>query len=381
MTVISTNSPTAELQALDALHHMHPFSANAPLGEKGARVITRGEGAWLTDSEGERILDAMAGLWCVNIGYGRDELADVAARQMRELPFYNTFFHTTHVPAIQLAAKLAEIVPGNLNNVFFASGGSDANDTNIRMARHYWSAKGKPSKNVIISRKNAYHGSTIGGASLGGMVPMHQQGSLPIPDIEHIGQPNWWAEGGDTSPEEFGLARARELEAKIEELGDHSEEESRRTLHLLDMMIQDLDLLNKSGEDNCPPEYLARTWCEDMVWYGPAGIGATYTIPRYQQQHQYPFREGLTDKVYNGHVSRFAEGNYACFFGWPNLSHKPTGGFMGLPGGESTHMRVVDVYRREGDKLLENWVLIDIPYWLKQQGLDVLERTRSILNP
>jgi putrescine aminotransferase len=220
MTVISTNSPTAELQALDALHHMHPFSANAPLGEKGARVITRGEGAWLTDSEGERILDAMAGLWCVNIGYGRDELADVAARQMRELPFYNTFFHTTHVPAIQLAAKLAEIVPGNLNNVFFASGGSDANDTNIRMARHYWSAKGKPSKNVIISRKNAYHGSTIGGASLGGMVPMHQQGSLPIPDIEHIGQPNWWAEGGDAPPEEFGLARARELEAKIEELGE-----------------------------------------------------------------------------------------------------------------------------------------------------------------
>lgn len=221
MTVISTNSPTAELQALDALHHMHPFSANAPLGEKGARVITRGEGAWLTDSEGERILDAMAGLWCVNIGYGRDELADVAARQMRELPFYNTFFHTTHVPAIQLAAKLAEIVPGNLNNVFFASGGSDANDTNIRMARHYWSAKGKPSKNVIISRKNAYHGSTIGGASLGGMVPMHQQGSLPIPDIEHIGQPNWWAEGGDAPPEEFGLARARELESKIEELGEN----------------------------------------------------------------------------------------------------------------------------------------------------------------
>ena len=220
MTVISTNSPTAELQALDAQHHMHPFSANTSLGERGARVITRAEGAWLTDSEGERILDAMAGLWCVNVGYGRDELAEVAARQMRELPFYNTFFHTTHVPAIQLAAKLAEIVPGKLNNVFFASGGSDANDTNIRMVRHYWSAKGKPSKNVIISRRNAYHGSTIGGASLGGMVPMHQQGSLPIPDIEHIGQPNWWAEGGEMSPEEFGLARARELEAKIEELGE-----------------------------------------------------------------------------------------------------------------------------------------------------------------
>lgn len=165
---------------------------------------------------------------------------------------------------------------------------------------------------------------------------------------------------------------------QLEEL---PEQQGEQTLRLLDTMIEDLDLLNKSGEDNCPPEYLARTWREDMTWYGPAGIGATHTISRYQQQHQYPFREGLTDKVYNGHLCRFAEGNYACFFGWPNLSHRPTGGFMGLPGGEPTHMRVVDVYRREDDKLVENWVLIDIPFWLKHQGLDVLERTRSILNP
>jgi hypothetical protein len=158
-------------------------------------------------------------------------------------------------------------------------------------------------------------------------------------------------------------------------------EEGEKTLAVLNKMIADLDELNQTGNDNCPPEYLARTWHEDMLWYGPAGIGATYTIPRYQEQHQHPFREGLTDKAYNGHVCRFAEGNFACFFGWPNLSHRPKGGFMGLPGGERTHMRVVDVYRREGDKLLENWVIIDIPYWLKQQGLDVLERTRSILNP
>ena len=158
-------------------------------------------------------------------------------------------------------------------------------------------------------------------------------------------------------------------------------EEGDKTLALLHRMIDDLDELNKSGNDKCPPEYLARTWDENMIWYGPAGIGATYTIARYQEQHQYPFREGLTDKKYNGHVCRFAEGNYACFFGWPNLSHKPTGGFLGLPGGERTHMRVVDVYRREGDKLMENWVLIDIPFWLKKQGLDILERTRQILNP
>lgn len=220
MTVITNHMPTAELQALDAAHHMHPFTANAELAAKGARVITGAKGVFLTDSEGERILDGMAGLWCVNIGYGRDELAEVAVRQMRELPYYNTFFQTTHVPAIALSAKLAELAPGDLNHVFYASGGSEANDTNIRLVRTYWAEKGKPSKKIIISRKNAYHGSTVGSASLGGMAGMHAQGGLPIPGIHHIDQPNWWAEGGDTTPEEFGLDRARQLEQAILDLGE-----------------------------------------------------------------------------------------------------------------------------------------------------------------
>ncbi|MBO9399507.1 aspartate aminotransferase family protein [Shimia sp. R9_3] len=220
MNMITNHLPTAELQALDAAHHMHPFSTQADFNSTGARVITQAKGVTLTDSEGEQILDAMAGLWCVNIGYGREELAEVAARQMRELPYYNTFFKTTHVPVIALSAKLAELAPGDLNHVFYAGSGSEANDTNMRLVRHYWSAKGKPSKTVFISRKNAYHGSTMAGASLGGMVPMHQQGSLPIPDVHHINQPNWWAEGGDMSPEEFGLQRAKELEDAILELGE-----------------------------------------------------------------------------------------------------------------------------------------------------------------
>ena len=220
MNVITNHMPTEELQALDAAHHVHPFSANAALGRKGARVITSARGVWLTDSEGEKILDAMAGLWCVNIGYGREELAEAAARQMRELPYYNTFFQTTHIPVIALAAKLAELAPGPLNHVFFASGGSEANDTNIRLVRHYWAARGKPEKQIIISRRNAYHGSTVGAASLGGMQAMHAQGGLPIPGIHHIDQPNWWAEGGEMSPGEFGLARARELERAIDALGE-----------------------------------------------------------------------------------------------------------------------------------------------------------------
>jgi len=221
MTMITNHMPTAELQALDNAHHMHPFTHGDDLGAKGARIITRARGVTLTDSDGNEMLDAMGGLWCVNIGYGREELAEAAARQMRELPYYNTFFQTSHVPAIALAAKLAELAPGDLNHVFFAGSGSEANDTNIRMVRTYWAQMGAPERTVIISRKNAYHGSSVGSGSLGGMTGMHAQGGMPIPDIHHIDQPNWYAEGGDTDPESFGLERARQLEAKIEELGAH----------------------------------------------------------------------------------------------------------------------------------------------------------------
>ena len=160
---------------------------------------------------------------------------------------------------------------------------------------------------------------------------------------------------------------------------DQDPEETRRTHEVLDRMIDDLDALNRSGEDRCPPKFLARCWHEDMIWYGPAGIGASMTIPRYQQQHQYPFREGLQDKRFNGHVCRVAEGRYAGFFGWPNLTNRAAGGFLGLPASDGpASMRVVDIYRREGDKLMENWVFIDLPHWLKQQGVDVLRRTAGL---
>ncbi|MEM0977147.1 MAG: aspartate aminotransferase family protein [Pseudomonadota bacterium] len=218
----SNHFPTDELRALDAAHHMHPFTNNAELGRKGARVIVGANGVFLRDSEGTEILDGMAGLWCVNVGYGRTELADVAARQMAELPYYNTFFQTTHPPAIKLAAKLAELAPDGMNHVFFGNSGSDANDTNIRLVRHYWAQKGKPSKRKIIARKNAYHGSSMGSASLGGMSGMHTQGGMPIPDIHHINQPHWYREGGDTNPEDFGRACAQELVQTIEDFGEEN---------------------------------------------------------------------------------------------------------------------------------------------------------------
>jgi hypothetical protein len=157
--------------------------------------------------------------------------------------------------------------------------------------------------------------------------------------------------------------------------------ESEKTLELLNRMIGDLTDLNKSKNDSPSPDLLRKTWHDDMAWFGPAGIGATYTIPRYQEQHQLPFRRGLKDKTFNGHICRIAEGNYAGFFGWPNLTNTAKGGFLGLPASSiAADMRVVDIYRRQGEKLSENWVLIDLPWWLKQQGVDVLERTNDILN-
>lgn len=210
---------TAEWQAMDAAHYLHPFTDSRALAARGTRVITRAEGVYLYDSEGRRILDGMSGLWCVALGYGRRELAEAAYRQMQQLPYYNSFFQCANPPAIELAAKLAELTPPQFKHVFFTGSGSEANDTFVRLARRYWELCGEPQRQVIISRWNGYHGSTMAGASLGGMKAMHAQGGLPIPDIVHINQPYWFERGGDLDPAAFGLQAARELEAKILEIG------------------------------------------------------------------------------------------------------------------------------------------------------------------
>lgn len=152
------------------------------------------------------------------------------------------------------------------------------------------------------------------------------------------------------------------------------------TMALVNDMIELLTAMNDRADDECTPEELAQHWHDDMIWYGPAGIGTTYTIRRYQRQHQRPFRKNLHAKRFNGHVARFAEGEFACFFGWPNLSNRASGGFLGLPGNEiDADMRVIDIYRRDGDKLAENWVFMDLPHYLRMQGLDVLGRMRDQL--
>ena len=216
------NAPvdTRLIQQLDSAHFLHPFTDFKDLAGRGARVITRAEDIYIWDSEGQKLLDAMSGLWCVNVGYGRRELAQAAYDQMMTLPFYNSFFQTTNVPAVSLATRLASLAPvagdRSFAHVFYSSSGSESNDSNVRMVRRYWDLLGQPQRKLIISRHNAYHGSTMAGASLGGMSGMHAQGDLPIPNITHIEQPYFFDLGhpGESS-EEFGLRAAGWLEEKI----------------------------------------------------------------------------------------------------------------------------------------------------------------------
>ena len=209
----------SEWQELDKDHYLHPFTDHKDLHEKKSRIITRADGSYIFDADGNKILDGMSGLWCVNAGYGREELVEAAAAQMRELPYYNSFFQCAHPPSIALAKKLQEVTPAHMNRVFFTGSGSESNDTIVRMVRRYWDLMDQPERHTIISRKNAYHGSTVAAASLGGMASMHKQGGLPIPGIEHVEQPYWFGSDRSLSPHEFGLLTARSLETKINELG------------------------------------------------------------------------------------------------------------------------------------------------------------------
>ena len=211
---ISTN----EWQALDSAHHMAPFTDYGDLRQKGARIITHAEGHYIYDSDGNRILDGMAGLWCVNVGYGRPELVEAAATQMTKLPYYNNFFRTSNQPVAELSAKLAGITPDGLSNVFYANSGSEANDTIIRMVRHYWALEGKPEKRVIISRDFGYHGSTIMSASMGGMSGMHEQAANE-PDFARIRPPYGFLHQGNQDEAEFAANAASWLDDKINEIG------------------------------------------------------------------------------------------------------------------------------------------------------------------
>ncbi|MFO7551354.1 MAG: aminotransferase [Haliea sp.] len=213
---------TAESQTLrdlDRSHHFHPFTDLRDYAAHGGRIVNRAEHIYIHDTDGNKMLDGMSGLWCCNLGYSQHQIVEAIYRQLQELPFYNNFFRCSNQPAVELARALVEITPERFNHVFFTNSGSEANDTNIRLVHRYYDLLGKPNKKHFISRKNAYHGSTIAAGSLGGMNAMHQQ-AWGLNYVHHINQPHWFAEGGDLSPEEFGIKVARELEQKIDELGE-----------------------------------------------------------------------------------------------------------------------------------------------------------------
>lgn len=218
MSQITPQRNSQDWQQLDSSHYLHPFTDFKQLAQQGSRIITRADGAYIYDSEGREILDGMSGLWCCSLGYGQDRISEAVYQQLQELPYYNSFFQCAHPPVIELARRLSEIAPAHINNVFFTGSGSEANDTSLRLIRRYWDLCEKPSKRYVISRKNAYHGSTIAGASLGGMGFMHKQFET-LSYVSHVEQPYWYAEGGDMDPQAFGLQAAASLEQRIVELG------------------------------------------------------------------------------------------------------------------------------------------------------------------
>lgn len=213
------NPTTTALRQMDQSHHLHPFTDLHEYAQHGGRIVSKAEHIYITDSEGHRMLDGMSGLWCCNLGYSQQGIIDAVYQQMQELPYYNNFFQCSNQPAVELAKALVDVTPARFNHVFFTNSGSEANDTNIRLIHRYFDLLGKPGKKHIISRKNAYHGSTIAAASLGGMSGMHKQ-ARGLDYVHHINQPHWFEEGGELDPDTFGTQVARELEAMIDKLGE-----------------------------------------------------------------------------------------------------------------------------------------------------------------
>ena len=218
---MSNNRTTAQWKQMDASRHLHPFTDFNDYQKNHGRIIERAEHIYIYDTDGKKMLDAMSGLWCCSLGYSQPAIAEAVQAQFQQLPYYNNFFQCSNTPAVELADKLVRMTPEQFTHVFFTNSGSEANDTNIRLIRRYWDIKKQPKKRFILARTNAYHGSTIAAASLGGFEFVHNQFET-LPYADHIIDPNWYNNGEDLSPEEFGLHAARALERRIDELGEEN---------------------------------------------------------------------------------------------------------------------------------------------------------------
>lgn len=210
---MSTAFDLAQLRRLDAAHRLHPFTDHAALHAQGTHVIRSARGCTLVDETGRELLDGLAGLWCTNVGYGREEIARAVAEQMRQVAFYPSFFNTSTEPTIRLAARLAELVPRGLGHVIFSNSGSEANETAIKLARAYWKLRGKPEKKKVLSRTFAYHGVGLATTSLTGLPSCLDPFDLPLPGFFHA--PGPLSYGTELSPSDHGKWCLQETEKLI----------------------------------------------------------------------------------------------------------------------------------------------------------------------
>lgn len=209
-------APLSNAQARDVEALLHPYTNAVQHRKTGPHVIETGEGVYVYDEDGKRYIEGMAGLWCAGLGFGDAELIDAAKEQLDKLPYYHLFGGRSFEPAIELAEKLKDIAPVPVSKVIYQSSGSEANDTQIKLAWYYNNARGKPEKKKIISRVKGYHGVTIVSASLTGLPYNHKHFDLPVDRIMHTGTPHFWREAKDGETEtEFSARLAAELEEMI----------------------------------------------------------------------------------------------------------------------------------------------------------------------
>ena len=208
------------LRRLDQAHHLHPFTDHRAMHRAGTHVIRSAKGSTVIDEEGRELLDALAGLWCVNVGYGREEIANAVAEQMRAVAFYPSFFNTTTEPAIRLAARLAGFAPPRLQHSILSNSGSEANETALKLIRAYWKLRGKRDKTKVLARTFAYHGVGIATTSLTGLVSCTEPFDLPLPGFLHVPGPHSYGSG--KSAEEYGAWCLAETEAAIRREGAHT---------------------------------------------------------------------------------------------------------------------------------------------------------------
>lgn len=213
---MSTPTP---LQTLDARHHLHPFTNHEDMQAVGTHIITDGQGVWLHDQNGRRLLDGLAGLWCVNVGYGRRELIDAVTRQMERLCYYPSFFNSTTEPAIRLAARLSELAPARLHHVMFSNSGSEANETALKLIRAYWKLKGQPKRTKIVTREFAYHGVTLATASMTGLPSCQTPFDLPLPGFIHVPGPHPYAANRESDRDGYARWCLEETEGTIQREG------------------------------------------------------------------------------------------------------------------------------------------------------------------